>query len=85
MWDPKKPVMLQNFRTFVPRIFKELTQILTNMLKIYDPSLLMTPCPITPVTTPVNTVILVSMVIYTFFLSSLPPFKVLYSILCDKP
>ena len=57
MWDPKKPVMLQNFRTIVPRIFKELTQILTNMLKIYDPSLLMTPCPITPVTTPVNTVI----------------------------
>ena len=33
----------------------------------------MTPCPVTPVITPVNTVILVSMVIYTFFLSSLPP------------
>ena len=45
----------------------------------------MTPCPVTPFTTPVNTVILVSMVIYTFFLSSLPSFKVLYSILCDKP
>ena len=60
-------------------------QILTNMLKIYDPNLLMTPCPVTTVTAPVNTVILVSMVIYISFLSFLPPFKVLYSISCDKP